>query len=170
MANKQHKNRLKANNNLLLVWLAVIVGTLLAHFLLHHYVFEPESTGAFVYYLPYVALIVPYLFLYASSRPAYDAAGKLISGGAPLTEGFIFVGCFDLMIVAVAATVGQWLWSPLSLLWLFIPGYGVYKGASLVWGTLGTNQQAQPEEELDPRELKRQKKKNRVRYQTVGRR
>jgi hypothetical protein len=45
MANAANKKRLKANQQLLLGWLAAIVGTLLTHVLLHRFVFAPESTG-----------------------------------------------------------------------------------------------------------------------------
>jgi hypothetical protein len=50
-------------------------------------------------------------------------------------------GCFDVMIVAILATVGQWIWSPLALLWLLIPGYTLFKGGNLIWGALGSGQE-----------------------------
>lgn len=131
MAQKAKKDRARSNaaalNNLHLG--ALIVNGL---FLLTHFLFRPRSL--WLYGLLAAPSLVCQYVLEVSGRPKYDPATKALrSAGEDLAAPGLTEYMFDVIWVTWASTVlaalfGNWGW----LLWVVVPGYGLYLGSSLL--------------------------------------
>ncbi|KAH6890433.1 DUF788 domain-containing protein [Thelonectria olida] len=131
MAQKAKKDRAKSNaaalNNL-------HVGALVVNglFLLSHFLFRPRSLWLYGL-LAAPALVCQYV-LEVSGRPKYDPATKALrSAGEDLAAPGLTEHMFDVIWVTWASTIlallfGNWGW----LLWVVVPGYGIYLGSSLL--------------------------------------
>lgn len=144
MAQKARKDRAKANaaalNNL-------HIGTLVVNtvFFLFNFLVKKRSMWLYVT-LSIPSFICEYV-LESSGRPKYEpSTGALRTAGEDLSSPGLTEYMFDVIWVTWASVVlamffGNWGW----LLWAILPGYGAFKGFSLLGAARGMQAMQQPQ-------------------------